>query len=612
MHSATPQPKRLGKYEVTGTLAVGRAWRVYRGSDPASGQGVALKVIPPSLLERCRQVDLVQNDVRAAASLKHPGIVAIYESGEDAGLFFVAMEYVEGWYLKERFRVPLPDAVNLTGQLLEALDYAHDHGVLHRDIKPSNLLLTGSGDLRITNFGLPSLEADTPSYASPEIVNGLPVDRRADVFSAGAVFYELLTGVYPFPAGSGAGAGPARPASEVNPSIPPVFDQVCAKALARTANDRYPSARAFLDAVDRAFQPGYGTPLTRVLSHESVVAFMSAPLKEAVTPRREPPADWLVNPESRNMARSAFEVPKAQGSSLAGRSSGLAGKFDRKSDPAEIQAALGASPDAAVPGKPAATLASYLKDNPAPLEKVGHAFVASAKALQEAYAVRGKNEALIPQNICFDWQGKATIRSSPGGAVQGTIVLSNPRYAAPEMFAEKTSGADSANLAVNVYALGIMFYEILLGRTLFGKTFANQRADLDWLRWHADLEGKAPPVKSLLPDCPLALSDLLEAMMEKRVEKRTIDLDEIISRLRSVQQRASKTVVLGPPPRVPPKTRTPARVTPAATPKEKSWKNLILFAIIILAMSACAVLLWQNPDLYHRVIIYLHHLFERA
>ena len=195
-------------------------------------------------------------------------------------------------------------------------------------------------------------------------------------------------------------------------------------------------------------------------------------------------------------------------------------------------------------GKQPPTLAAYLQDETPELDRVVSAFVSTVRALIAVNEEKGRSEALIPQNIHFDQVGKATIQAPPSSSAQVTTVMSNPRYAAPEMFSEKAAAGDSSTNAANVYALGVMFYEILLGRKVFEHNFPDQKNDIDWMRWHADLESKAPPLKTLLPDCPAALSDLLESMMDKHVEKRPSDLNEILGRLRSVAQRANKTVVL--------------------------------------------------------------------
>lgn len=639
MHGSTPQPKRLGRYEITGTIAVGPRWRIYKALD-ASQREVVLKAIPRKILDTYAASARFQNDARAATALDHPGIVRLYEYGEDADLAFVAMELVHGWHLKERFRVPLPDAVNLTVQLLDALDYAHEKGIVHGEIRPSNLLLTGKGHLRITNFGVARLGADTPNFLSPEQLTKAPVDRRTDIFSAGLFFYELLTGSSPFGGtpqdiARGICSEKERPPSQVNPGVPHAFDAVSAKALAKLVDDRYPTARAFCDRIHRVFEsPADSTErrvISRVVSNETIIAFSAARAQSD----RGPGVVLSAEAKSKPIPREPLPPPGVSAPGVSANPPGAPPKWpslaselkgeakpasDLKPSPSPVKAAPDLKPSLtplkapdlkpnAAPanlapdvsarleellGKQPETLAAYLNDGPSEAEQVVQAFVSSTRALIAMYEAQGKKEALIPQNIAFDRMGKATIRTS--AAVQGTTLMSNPRYAAPEMFAEKGSGADSNAAAANVYALGVMIYEILLGRKLFEKTFADQRTDIDWLRWNADLESKAPPLKSLHPDCPVALSDLLESMMEKHLDKRVTDLNEILTRGRNIAQRANKTMVLQGP------AKTKAPVESGSVPRKKSWATLVLLVILLFALGAAGAVYWQNPEIVQEII----------
>jgi eukaryotic-like serine/threonine-protein kinase len=274
MDAATSRPERIGPYEIVETLSHGPRSRTYKGVEPLSQRTVALKSLPKHLLDSGR-VARLQQEVRAATRLDHSGVVKVFEFGEDAEWAYVATEIVEGWPLKERCRIPIGDAVALMAQLLDALEYAHARGVVHRDLRPSNLLLTSKG-LKIDGFGAAALETGSAHYLSPEQIRDFGVDGRCDVFSAGVIFYELLTGTSPF-------AGPPetlaervcnqreRAASDVNPAIPRGFDAVCARALAKAAHDRYATARAFNDAIREAFQGAHGSQPVQVVSHETVL-----------------------------------------------------------------------------------------------------------------------------------------------------------------------------------------------------------------------------------------------------------------------------------------------------------------------------------------------------
>jgi serine/threonine protein kinase len=623
MHSSSPQPKRLGKYEVNGTIAVGPRWRIYKGFDPTSQLQVALKTISKDVLERSGAFSQMRSELRAAGALEHAGIVRVYGYGEEAGIFYVVMEQAGGWHLKERFRVPIPDAVNLSGQLLEALEYAHELGIVHGEIKPSNLLLTSNGQLRIINFGLSRIGDESPNYKSPEQLNKLPFDRRSDVFSAGLIFYELLTGVHPF-AGSAQDVaqriceGKERPPSQVNAAVPHALDEVSAKSLAKTVNARYPTAQAFCDGIRRAFASADNSHLSRRVSHETIIAFTSPrpePAHESSAPSRPQAPSTAIPSEPVRQPASVRSPSTPAPSAPNPRPPSPELKPEARPDLKQTPAAAQVTPQVAARleqllGKQPENLAGYVHDSSPELDRVVPAFVSTVRALIAMYEAKNRNDALIPQNVHFDQLGKATIQAAQTAAAQATTVMSNPRYAAPEMFSEKGGNADSTTAAANVYALGVMFYEILLGRKKFEQAFPDQHNDIDWMRWHADLESKAPPLRSLLPDCPATLSDLLESMMEKHVEKRPTDLNDILGRLRNVAQRANKTVVLQRP--------AAAAATPAATPVRKrnnSWLNLFLFLLLVLGIGWVGYQLWQDPDflreIYQTVVSYFSSLTQK-
>jgi serine/threonine protein kinase len=249
-------------------------------------------------------------------------------------------------------------------------------------------------------------------------------------------------------------------------------------------------------------------------------------------------------------------------------------------------------------GKQPENLAGYLREDPIQLEEIIDAFTSSVDALIAVRAAHTKNMALVPQNICFDRLGKAKIQLSQTSVTQGSSsAVGKPRYAVPEIFAEKASVDESMITAGHVYALGVMFYEIFLGKKLFEKTFSAQRTDLDWLRWHADLGAKAPAIKSLLPGSPVAISDLLESMMEKHAEKRIVDLDAIRLRLRDIALRANNTIVLRKPM---PSVQAP--VQQPATRQKKSDKTWVWILLVFVIVGMGAFLVWQNLDFLRGLI----------
>lgn len=291
-------PQRLGKYQIQAVLGKGGMGTVYRAHDPAIDRVVALKTIRRELIEAGDgqgMVERFRNEARAAGRLNHPGIVAIYDFGEDEQVAFIAMEYVDGCglgqYLRQGRKLPVADVVSIMIQLLEALDYVHQRGVIHRDIKAANLLITANGRLKITDFGIARIDManltqvgsviGTPSTMAPEQFLGLAVDHRADLFAAGVVFYEMLTGERPFAGGMEAMAYQVcnvqqRAPSAHNPELSPLFDAIVTQALAKRADERYADAAAFAVALREAYEAAFRAPPSPVVSEETVVMTAAA------------------------------------------------------------------------------------------------------------------------------------------------------------------------------------------------------------------------------------------------------------------------------------------------------------------------------------------------
>ncbi len=266
------QPQKLGKYAINGELGRGAMGIVYQGHDPDLERDVAIKTFRKDTLDKSESIELLERfkrEAQAGGRLQHPHIVSIYDYGEDGDVAYIAMEIIRGKELKEFFdsnqRFATKDAVRLMAQLLDALEYAHKNGVVHRDIKPANLILMEDGTLKITDFGIARLESSTltqagtvlgtPTYMAPEQFMGQTVDGRSDLFSAGVILYQFLTGEKPFVGSSITTImhkvlkeDPISP-SELNVQVPPAFDAVVKKALAKRPDDRYQSAAEFRDAL---------------------------------------------------------------------------------------------------------------------------------------------------------------------------------------------------------------------------------------------------------------------------------------------------------------------------------------------------------------------------
>jgi serine/threonine-protein kinase len=260
---------------------------VYDGLDPTLDRRVAIKTILTSALDEAtaRQYSMrFKREVRAVARLNHPHIVQVYDFGTEGDLAYIVMEYIAGKELKDYFDAKhafdLATIFRLMIELLDALDFAHEAGVIHRDVKPANVMVDAAGHAKLADFGVARVTetegeageatragalVGTPSYMSPEQIQGQTIDRRTDIFSAGILFYQFLTGKKPFEGGQWELAkkivqdDPAWPSSIVQ--VPPTIDRVVAKALAKTPEKRYQTARKFAESLKRILE---GKPLEDV------------------------------------------------------------------------------------------------------------------------------------------------------------------------------------------------------------------------------------------------------------------------------------------------------------------------------------------------------------
>ncbi len=254
------------RYRLEEKLGEGGMGVVYRAEDQHLRRQVAVKILDPHLAEDEAVVRRFQAEAQAAARLNHPHICQVYDSGEDAGVHYIVMEYLPEPDLKAIIRgyapLPLRKVLEVGIQTCEALDYAHRHGVVHRDIKPQNLLFTDEGVLKVADFGLaraleeqraePEMPLGTVPYAPPEQVRGLEAAPTADLYSLGAVLYECMTRQVPFrgstPAEVLANQMRSRPSSPraVNPGVSPSAEFIVNKALDKEPSRRYRSAAEML------------------------------------------------------------------------------------------------------------------------------------------------------------------------------------------------------------------------------------------------------------------------------------------------------------------------------------------------------------------------------
>ena len=266
-------PSHVGAFQIRGVIGSGAMGVVYLAHDPAIDRAVAIKTIHRRLLEAGDDgggmAARFRVEARAAGRLAHRNIVSVYQFGEHEDCAYIAMEYVAGRNLRDYIKAPpgldVPQVLCVMLQVLDGLHHAHEHGIVHRDIKPANLLIAADGRLKITDFGIARTESSnltransvvgSPGYIAPEQYTDAEVDRRADIFSAGVLLYQMLSGATPF-----SGTDEAimykivyeqhKPVSEATRDVRlEAFDAVLDRALAKDPAQRFPTALAMRTAL---------------------------------------------------------------------------------------------------------------------------------------------------------------------------------------------------------------------------------------------------------------------------------------------------------------------------------------------------------------------------
>ncbi|WP_161500795.1 protein kinase domain-containing protein [Embleya scabrispora] len=265
-----------GRYELLESVGHGGMGVVWRGVDRELGRTVAVKVLPVELTRQQEFRDRFRREARTVAGLSHPGVATLYDVGEDTTgaepIPFLVMEFVDGRTLAEALRegpLPIGRTVSIAHDVADALVHSHGHGVVHRDLKPANIMLTSTGGVKVLDFGIAKVLAETttrltatgmtvgtPAYLSPEQIEGRDVDARTDLYSLGALIYELLTGRPPFLADSPFAvmhqhlSRPPTPPSAMRPQVPEELDAVVLRLLAKHPDERFPTASRLRTALE--------------------------------------------------------------------------------------------------------------------------------------------------------------------------------------------------------------------------------------------------------------------------------------------------------------------------------------------------------------------------
>jgi len=270
----TLEGQTLGKYRVLDALGRGGMAQVYRGYHPQLDRHVAIKVLRADLVEQDEFLERFRREAHAASGLRHPNIVQVFDFDTQDDFYYMVMELLEGDTLRARLneyrvkneRMPLDEIARILSDALNALAFAHSEGIIHRDIKPANIMLTKKDQAVLTDFGIAQILGSTQvtaagalmgtlNYMAPEQGLENRCDVRSDIYSMGIVLYEMLTGYTPFDADTPLAIlmkhlnDPLPLPSKLDPNLPPSFEQIVLKALAKNPEDRYQSAEEMLTAL---------------------------------------------------------------------------------------------------------------------------------------------------------------------------------------------------------------------------------------------------------------------------------------------------------------------------------------------------------------------------
>lgn len=259
----------FGRYIIKRELGQGGMGNVYLAHDPQFGRDVAVKVLPPGLLQEKGFLERFQNEARLLARLQHHAIVPVYDFGEDNHRPYLVMQLMEGGSLADRLEhQPLsPEATSrILRRICSALEAAHQEGIVHRDLKPANILFDKHGEAYLGDFGIAKITEGsqtvtligTPQYMAPEQAHGFPLDQRVDIYQMGIVLFEMVTGRVPFTANTSAAYlyhhvhTPAPPIQQFNPRLSPAINNVIQRAMAKDREERFPTANELSIAFDQA------------------------------------------------------------------------------------------------------------------------------------------------------------------------------------------------------------------------------------------------------------------------------------------------------------------------------------------------------------------------
>ncbi|MEI9476453.1 MAG: protein kinase [Deltaproteobacteria bacterium] len=531
------------RYELLKVVGAGGFSSVYLARDEQNNKVVAVKVLHEHLASEERIVRRFHKELEKATRLNHPGIVRYLDRGEEEGLHFLVMEYVEGrtlaHYLQERGKLPLIEALDLVRQTTEALSYAHRQGVIHRDLKPANLMVLEGGKIKVMDFGIakdlwgtPSDSSQwfTPRYASPEqLLGNLPLDFRSDLYSLGVVLYEMLAGAPPFSQDTPVALYQTKraedypPLTAACPELPGWVGKVVAKLLAADREDRYVSAEEVLVAMggEGALKAKPGQLLCNryhLLERIGYSGFSSVYRARDLNVNRLVAVKILhehLASQERIVRCFHKELEKAS----------------RLEHPAIVryldQGEEGGLHFLVMEYLEGQTLAQYLQERgKLPLKEALSLTRQIAEALSYAHRQGAIHQDLKPANLMVLEGGKVKVMDFGIAGLRPDITDDDegynlyPRYVSPEQLLGKKG--TEIDIRSDLYSLGVVLYEMLAGRTPFSQEtpvglYAAKKAE-DY-----------PPLTVICPELPGWVGKVVARLLAAEREDRYGSAKEVIS-----------------------------------------------------------------------------------
>lgn len=541
----TPGEIFAGRYEVLSHLGSGGTATVYKVRDRLISEVIALKLISPEVAQDPKLADSFKREITVARKIAHPNVVRIYDMGEFRGQFYLVMELVEGLtlhdLLSERRRLKPGEFLPIFRQMCAAVAAVHREGVVHRDIKPSNLMFGSDGVLKLMDFGIARFvegaqsvgpAIGTPAYMSPEQLMRQPLTPAADLFALGTVCFELLAGRNPFAGQNLAERCVNPPPALATPGLPPLLAEAIMQCLQPDPRNRFSTVQALMTA-------------TRDI---------------------EVPPDPKTDPD--------VPLPEAEA---------------KPAEPPEPEATPAPAPEPEPePEEPSAVLSEILPDDPPPVKEAVPLFIEILKTVIAIYDSGQQPVAVTPSNLTVKADGSVVMAATSEVNPHATVTMRDPKYYAPEAFADTSALTGPPGQSSAVYSLGVIFYEILLGRRRFNQEFAevlSTPSEMRWLQWHGDPERKGRPLHEILPATPRALSDVIARMTEKKTAQRPAAVADLLPVFQAILRTFQDTQKV-------PGVEIP---TPLIQPKKRNlWPALIVLAVVLGILGGIIVAVLQK------------------